>query len=75
MPRQMATLEFAQPAVKAAMEPLVALMVDLDEHGELVKRYKVPGPPTVVFTDSRGNKREDLSFSGPIGPEEFLEKL
>jgi thiol:disulfide interchange protein DsbD len=38
----------------------------------LYEKYKVDGLPTVVFIDSRGNVRKDLTVKGYVPPDQFV---
>ncbi|MBU0755739.1 MAG: protein-disulfide reductase DsbD [Planctomycetes bacterium] len=53
-----------EPEVAEALRGVVALEVDYDKEGDLVKTYNVPGPPTMVFIDRGGKERESLRVSG-----------
>ena len=39
------------------------------------KRYKVFGPPAMLFFDTHGKMRKDLNFYGFREPDEFIEIL
>lgn len=42
---------------------------------ELYQKYRVRGLPTVIFIDSDGKVREDLTITGFMQPDEFVERM
>jgi len=68
---------FPDPRVAGELARFTALKLDVDkpENKPLLERFKVIGPPTIVFFDSKGVERKDLTFAGYMGPDEFLEIL
>lgn len=42
---------------------------------ELYQKYRVQGLPTVIFIDSDGKVREDLTITGFMQPDEFVERM
>ena len=66
---------FSDGRVAKALGRFRALSVDFDANPNVVKRYKVPGPPMVIVFDRDGTLRTDLSFAGFKGPDEFLQIL
>jgi thiol:disulfide interchange protein len=58
----------------------VAVRVDCthEDEGEcavMEERYAIPGLPRVLFFDSEGKLREELTVQGEVSPEEFLERM
>lgn len=71
---------FSHPEVIKESSRFVAVQVDCTragegECGEMEKRYQVPGLPLVLFFDSNGNLREDVTVQGELSPQEFLERM
>ena len=66
---------FSDSRVAKALGRFRALSVDFDANPNVVKRYKVPGPPMIIVFDRDGTQRTDLSFAGFKGPDEFLQIL
>ncbi|MFN0150527.1 MAG: heavy metal translocating P-type ATPase [bacterium] len=70
---------FHDPRVVAAASDFVAIRLDFtridDTARGLQSKYGVRGLPMVLFLDREGNVRHDLSVSGFIQPEEFLERM
>ncbi len=64
---------FSDPRVIEALEGFLPIKVDADRETELVKKFGIPGTPTVVFIGSDGKEMESLRFSGFKGADEFLE--
>ena len=65
-----------RPEVVRALRGMEAVQVDFDEEKELVKRFDVKGPPTVIFVGRDGKERRELRFSGAEEtPASFLERL
>jgi thiol:disulfide interchange protein DsbD len=79
--RRMEKATFNNPQVQKIMqEKFVALQVDVTDPNnadtEAVKqRFKVFGPPAMLFFDKNGNPRKDLNFYGFKGPEDFIATL
>lgn len=48
---------------------------DTPQGRELMKRYGVVGPPTILFLDAAGNEIRNLRLTGFEGPEQFVERL
>ncbi|MFQ5768736.1 MAG: thioredoxin fold domain-containing protein, partial [Acidobacteriota bacterium] len=42
---------------------------------ELMRKYGVVGPPTILFLDRQGTERKDLRVVGFIPPHEFLQRM
>ncbi len=66
---------FTDPSVANAFQGIRALKLDFDKEPNLVEKFKIPGPPTVVFIGSDGKEIESLRFSGYKTAERFLEIL
>jgi len=68
---------FSDPRVAEELQRFRVLKIDVDktENRQLIQRFEIVGPPTVVLFDADGKARDDLSFSGFKGPDAFLELL
>ena len=79
--RRMEKATFNNPQVQKIMqEKFVALQVDVtDPNNEsteaIKKRFKVFGPPAMLFFDRNGNPMTQLNFYGFRKPEEFVKTL
>lgn len=76
--RRMEKATFSNPQVqKIFREKFVLLQVDVEDPNNteteaIKKRYKVFGPPAMLFFDKNGKARKDLNFYGFKTPEEFI---
>lgn len=70
---------FADAEVRRQLAQMVLIKVDVtayDEHSDaLLKRYRVLGPPTLLFYSSQGEYRSDLTLIGVPDPSELLANL
>ncbi|WP_455222606.1 protein-disulfide reductase DsbD [Kaarinaea lacus] len=79
--RRMEKATFNNPQVQRIMQDrFVALQVDVTDPNNasteaIKKRFKVFGPPAMLFFDKNGNPRKDLNFYGFKSPEEFIATL
>ncbi|MCK4586403.1 MAG: thioredoxin family protein, partial [Gammaproteobacteria bacterium] len=79
--RRMEKATFSNPAVqKILLDKFVMLQVDVEDPNNakteaIKKRYKVFGPPAMLFFDTHGKMRKDLNFYGFREPDEFIEIL
>ena len=79
--RRMEKATFSNPQVqKIFREKFVLLQVDVEDPNNaeteaIKKRFKVFGPPAMLFFDSQGKMRKDLNFYGFKTPEEFIATL
>jgi thiol:disulfide interchange protein DsbD len=76
--RRMEKATFSNPQVqKLLREKFVMLQVDVtDPNNEkteaIKKRFKIFGPPAILFFDHNGKARKDINFYGFKKPEEFI---
>lgn len=76
--RRMEKATFSNPQVqKIFRDKFVLLQVDVEDPNNtkteaIKKRYKVFGPPAMLFFDTNGKMRKDLNFYGFKTPEEFI---
>jgi thiol:disulfide interchange protein DsbD len=79
--RRMEKATFSNPEVqKVMLEKFVSLQVDVtdptNEATEAIKkRFKVFGPPAMLFFDEKGNAMTQLNFYGFKKPEEFMKTI
>lgn len=70
---------FSHPSVKPILKDFVFLRIDNTEESplskSLIEKYKVVGLPTLIFIDSNGKVREDLTLTAFEGPTEFISRL
>jgi len=70
---------FSDPRVKAKLDTLLLLQADVtannDEDKALLQRFKLFGPPGIIFFDARGREVLDTRVVGYMPPEEFLKAL
>jgi thiol:disulfide interchange protein DsbD len=70
---------FTAQKVRARLEKMLALQVDVtansDEHKALLKRFRLFGPPGIVFFDRRGREIDGLRVVGFQGPDKFAATL
>jgi thiol:disulfide interchange protein DsbD len=65
---------FREPEVVREAERFVALKVDVDRNGDLVARYGVLGPPTILLFPS-GSAAAARQLMGAVTPEELVQAL
>lgn len=79
--RRMEKATFSNPQVQRILQDkFVALQVDVTDPNNaateaIKKRFKVFGPPAMLFFDKSGAPRADLNFYGFKSPEEFTATL
>jgi thiol:disulfide interchange protein DsbD len=79
--RRMEKATFSNPRVqKILRDKFVLLQVDVEDPNNekteaIKKRYKVFGPPAMLFFDASGKMRKDLNFYGFKKPDEFIATL
>jgi thiol:disulfide interchange protein DsbD len=70
---------FADPRVRAELAAWTLLQADVtlnsDEDKALLRRFKVFGPPAIVFFDRSGNEIEGVRVTGLQEADEFLSLL
>jgi thiol:disulfide interchange protein len=64
---------WADKGVEAAMRDFVPVKVDIDEHPDLARQYRLDGVPTFVVLDATGNILR--TWSGATPPGEMLQEL
>jgi thiol:disulfide interchange protein DsbD len=77
--KEMEALTFSDPRVKAKLERMLLLQADVTantpEHRELLRRFRLFGPPGIVFFDARGEEIRGLRVIGYQNAERFLKIL
>jgi thioredoxin:protein disulfide reductase len=67
---------FNQPAISHALNHFVLLRADVTANNkfdqELLKRYSVVAPPTMIFFDDKGNQLPRSEIVGEVSENEFL---
>ena len=77
--KQMEKVTLSDPRVKARLAQFAALQADVTKNTLddklLLKRYKLIGPPGIVFFDKAGNEIPGLRVIGFEAPDKFLATL
>ena len=70
---------FSDPAVMTQSATIYQIIADVSEVNDdalgLLDQYKIPGPPSLLFFDSRGSYRADLLLLGNITKEKVLARF
>ncbi|MDB5775388.1 MAG: protein-disulfide reductase [Herbaspirillum sp.] len=76
---EMEKLTFTDPRVRATLGNLVLLKADVTANNAddkaLLKRFKLFGPPGMIFFDAQGRKMDDKTLIGFENAEQFLARL
>jgi thiol:disulfide interchange protein DsbD len=77
--KEMERFTFSDPKVKARLAQMVLLRVDVTgntpDDKALLKRFRLFGPPGLVFFDPNGREIEGVRVIGYQPPEKFIESL
>jgi thiol:disulfide interchange protein DsbD len=77
--KEMERFTFSDPKVKARLGQMVLLRVDVTgatpDDKVLLKRFRLVGPPGIVFFDASGREIEGVRVIGYQPPEKFIESL
>jgi thiol:disulfide interchange protein DsbD len=77
--KEMERFTFSDPNVKARLAQMVLLRVDVTantpDDKTLLKRFRLFGPPGIIFFDARGREIEGLRVIGYQPPEKFIRAL
>jgi thiol:disulfide interchange protein DsbD len=77
--KEMERYTFADAGVQKALADTVLLQADVtandDTDKALLKHFNLIGPPSILFYDSQGNERPELSLVGFKPAEEFVRHL
>ena len=75
----MEAFTFSVPDVAQKMRQMTLIQADVTpntpEHRELLKRFRLFGPPGIIFFDSNGNELKDIRVVGFQNAELFSESL
>jgi thiol:disulfide interchange protein DsbD len=77
--KEMESFTFSDPKVRAELERMLLLQVDVTANNEhdkaLLKRFSLFGPPGIVFFDAEGREIKGLRVIGYQNAERFLKTL
>ena len=77
--KEMERFTFSDPQVKARLGRMVLLRVDVTantpDDKALLKRFRLFGPPGIVFFDASGREIEGLRVIGYQPPDKFIRSL
>ena len=77
--KEMEKYTFARPEVQQALAGMLLLQADVtandDADKTLLKRFKLIGPPSILFFDASGEERKELSLVGYKPADEFVEHV
>lgn len=77
--KEMEALTFSDARVKAKMDRMLLLQADVtantEEHKALLKRFRLFGPPGIIFFDAQGREIPGLRVVGYQNAERFLKTL
>jgi len=77
--KEMEKYTFAEAEVQRALSGMVLLQADVTANDEddkaLLKHFQLIGPPSILFYDSSGNKRPELSLVGYKPADEFVQHV
>jgi thiol:disulfide interchange protein DsbD len=78
--RELDRFTFSNEGVIAAVDPFLALKVDLThfespETRPLREQFDVVGVPTIVFIDVQGKEVQESRVVGYLGPDDFLQQV
>ena len=70
---------FADPEVQQALQDYYLIKLDLSqynaEHAALLQRWKILGPPTLLFLDASGQEQRSLRLVGSFSKSKLLTQL
>ena len=77
--KEMERFTFSDPQVQARLGQMVLLRADVTantaDDKALLKRFRLFGPPGIIFFDARGREIEGLRVIGYQSPEKFIKSL
>jgi len=77
--KEMESFTFSDPKVRAQLDRMVLLQVDVTANNEhdkaLLKRFSLFGPPGIIFFDAEGREIKGLRVIGYQNAERFLKTL
>lgn len=76
---QMEAFTFSEPEVYQKMAQMALIQADVTpnttEHRELLRRFRLFGPPGIIFFDAKGQELKDIRVVGFQNAERFAESL
>lgn len=77
--KEMETLTFSNPQIKAALKNTLLLQVDVTkntrEDRNLLKKFNLVGPPAILLFDHKESLQTTSKIIGFMTPEDFLKRL
>jgi thiol:disulfide interchange protein DsbD len=77
--KEMEKYTFAKADVQRALSGMALLQADVTANDKddkaLLKHFQLIGPPSMLFYDSSGNKRPELSLVGYKPADEFVQHV
>ena len=77
--KELEVFTFADPSVAQRLQQFMTLKVDVTAHDDaskaLYQRYKIVGPPALIFYDRQGQLLENAMLIGVPDPEDFVDHL
>ncbi|HHH43468.1 MAG TPA: protein-disulfide reductase DsbD [Gammaproteobacteria bacterium] len=77
--KEMEKYTFAKPEVRQALAGMVLLQADVTANDAadkaLLKRFKLIGPPSILFFDADGRQRKELALVGYKPADEFVQHV
>lgn len=77
--KEMEKYTFSKPEVQQALAPVTLLQADVTANSDadkaLLKKYKLVGPPSIIFYDASGQEQPAMQLVGYIKADRFLEHL
>ncbi len=77
--KEMERETFSEPAVRGNLAKFTLLQVDVTsnkpEHKELMKQFRLFGPPAIVFFDKNGNEKSDKRIIGFMSADKLNQAL
>ncbi|MGQ0509932.1 MAG: protein-disulfide reductase DsbD [Betaproteobacteria bacterium] len=77
--KEMEALTFSDPRIKAKLDRMLLLQADVtansDAHKELLRRFRLFGPPGIIFFDENGKEIRGLRVIGYQDADRFLKTL
>ena len=77
--KEMERFTFRDPKVRARLDQMVLLRVDVTantpDDKALLKRFRLFGPPGIIFFDANGREIEGLRVIGYQAPAKFIQSL
>lgn len=77
--KEMEKYTFSEPGVRAALQDMILLQADVTANDEadkaLLRRFKLVGPPSIMFFDKSGQEIRQLRLVGFLEAKEFLKRV